>query len=289
DQILFSPLHLPIITADFLFRLKQKRVIALALEYIKDEVGSFPVVRIMSEMAGLNAVITAAELLTNSKGGKGVLLGGISGVPSAKVVILGAGVVAEFATRAAMGLGADIRVFDNNISKLMRLQSQVGRQLNTSSFNPRQLEKELLTADVVIGAIHSETGRSPIMVSEDIVSKMKPGSVIIDVSIDQGGCFATSEVTSHDNPTFEKYGIIHYCVPNIASRVARTASIAVGNIIVPILLKASSVGGIERLIFGDLGVRHGVYTYKGCMTNEYLGERFQMKSTDLNLLLTSNL
>jgi alanine dehydrogenase len=228
DQILFSPLHLPIITADFLFRLKQKRVIALALEYIKDEVGSFPVVRIMSEMAGLNAVITAAELLTNSKGGKGVLLGGISGVPSAKVVILGAGVVAEFATRAAMGLGADIRVFDNNISKLMRLQSQVGRQLNTSSFNPRQLEKELLTADVVIGAIHSETGRSPIMVSEDIVSKMKPGSVIIDVSIDQGGCFATSEVTSHDNPTFEKYGIIHYCVPNIASRVARTASIAVG-------------------------------------------------------------
>ncbi len=289
DQILFSPLHLPIINADFLFRLKQKRVIALALEYIKDEVGSFPVVRIMSEMAGLNAVLTAAELLTNNKGGKGVLLGGISGVPSAKVVILGSGVVAEFATRAALGLGADIRVFDNNISKLMRLQSQVGRQLNTSSFNPRQLEKELLTADVVIGAIHSGTGRSPIMVSEDIVSKMKPGSVIIDVSIDQGGCFATSEVTSHDNPTFEKYGIIHYCVPNIASRVARTASIAVGNIIVPILLKASSVGGIERLIFGDLGVRHGVYTYKGCMTNEYLGERFQMKSTDLNLLLTSNL
>lgn len=289
DQILFSPLHLPIITADFLFRLKQKRVIALALEYIKDEVGSFPVVRIMSEMAGLNAVLTAAELLTNIKGGKGVLLGGISGVPSAKVVILGSGVVAEFATRAALGLGADIRVFDNNISKLMRLQSQVGRQLNTSSFNPRQLEKELLTADVTIGAIHSETGRSPIMVSEDIVSKMKPGSVIIDVSIDQGGCFATSEVTSHDNPTFEKYGVIHYCVPNIASRVARTASIAVGNIIVPILLKASSVGGIERLIFGDLGVRHGVYTYKGCLTNEYLGERFQMKSTDLNLLLTSNL
>jgi alanine dehydrogenase len=289
DQILFSPLHLPIISSEFIYRLKQKRVIALALEYIKDDNGSFPVVRIMSELAGLNAVLTAAELLTNTKGGKGVLLGGVSGVPSAKIVILGAGVVAEFATRAAIGLGAEIRVFDNNIYKLMRLQSQVGRQLNTSSLNPFQLEKELLTADVVIGAIHSATGRSPIVVSEAIVSKMKPGSVIIDVSIDQGGCFATSEVTSHDKPTFEKYGVIHYCVPNIASRVARTASIAVGNIIVPILLRADSAGGIERLIFSDLGVRHGVYTYKGCLTNEYLGDRFQIKSTDLNLLLTSNL
>lgn len=289
NQVLFSPLHLPIISQEFIYKLKQKRVIALALEYIKDELNSFPVVRIMSEMAGLNVILTAAELLTNTSGGKGVLLGGVSGVPSAKVVVIGAGVVAEFAIRAALGLGADIRVFDNNINKLMRLQSQVGRQLNTSSLNPYQLEKELLTADVAIGAIHSETGRSPIVVSEAIVSKMKPGSVIIDVSIDQGGCFATSEVTSHDQPTFEKYGVIHYCVPNIASRVARTASIAVGNIIVPILLQASNSGGIERLIFGDLGVRHGVYTYKGCLTNEYLGERFQMKSTDLNLLLTSNL
>ena len=142
---------------------------------------------------------------------------------------------------------------------------------------------------MAIGAIHSETGRSPIVVSEAIVAKMKPGAVIIDVSIDQGGCFATSEVTSHDKPTFIKHGVIHYCVPNIASRVARTASIAVGNIIVPILLRAGQSGSIERLIFGDLGVRHGVYTYKGCLTNEYLGERFQIKSTDLNLLLTSNL
>ena len=133
NQILFSPLHLPIISSEFIYRLKQRRVIALALEYIKDDIGSFPIVRIMSEMAGLNAILTAAELLTNTSGGKGVLLGGVSGVPSAKVVILGAGVVAEFATRAAIGLGADIRVFDNNIYKLMRLQNQVGRQLNTSS------------------------------------------------------------------------------------------------------------------------------------------------------------
>jgi len=288
-QILFSPLQLPIISPEFILKLKAKRVTALAMEYIKDENGTFPVVRIMSEMAGMSSILTAAELLTNSKEGKGVLFGGISGVPSAKVVILGSGVVAEFATRAAMGLGADIRILDNNIYKLMRLKNRVGRQLHTSSLSPHQLEKELLTADVAIGAIHSNHGRTPIVVSEEIVSKMKPGSVIIDVSIDQGGCFATSEVTTHEKPTFTKHGVIHYCVPNIASRVARTASIAVSNILTPILLKAGQSGSIESLIHNDRGIRHGVYTYKGCLTNEYLGERFKIKSTDLNLLITSNL
>ena len=289
NQLLFSPLHLPIITAEYINKLKMKRVIALAMEYIMDENNTFPVVRIMSELAGLNAMLVAAKLLTNTAGGKGVLLGGVSGVPPAKVVILGAGVVAEFATRVALGLGAEVRIFDNNIYKLMRLQNTVGRQLNTSSFNPQQMEKELLTADVAIGAIHSKSGRTPILVGEDVVSKMKPGSVIVDVSIDQGGCFATSEVTSHAHPTFVKHDVIHYCVPNIASRVARTASIAVSNILIPILLKAGETGSIERLIHDDTGLRHGVYLYKGCLTNEYLGERFQIKSTDLDLLITSHL
>jgi len=228
-------------------------------------------------------------LLTSTRQGKGVLLGGISGVPSANIVILGAGVVAEFACRTAMGLGADIRVFDNNVNKLMRLQNRVGRQLNTSTMIPFQLEKELLRADVAIGAVHSKSGRTPILVSEDVVAKMKPGSVIVDVSIDQGGCFATSEVTTHDNPTFVKHDVIHYCVPNIASRVARTSSIAVSNILTPILLRAGDTGSIEGLIHQDRGIRNGVYTYKGCLTNEYLGERFKIKSTNLNLLITSHL
>ncbi len=289
NQVLISPLHLPIITKEYIAKLKQKRVISLAMEYIKDEIGSFPLVRIMSEMAGLSAMLTAAELLTTTSGGKGVLLGGISGVPSAKVVILGAGVVAEFATRVALGLGADIRIFDNDIYKLMRIQRQVGRQLNTSSMNPFQLEKELLTADVAIGAIHSSSARAPILVSEEIVMKMKRGSVIVDVSIDQGGCFETSQVTSHENPTFTKHDVIHYCVPNIASRVSRTASIAVSNILTPLLMKAGNTGGIERLIYDNLGLRHGVYTFKGCLTNEYLGRRFGIKSTSLDLLMTSNL
>lgn len=289
NQVLFSPLQLPIITANFIQKLQQKRVIALAMEYIKDENDIFPVVRTMSEMAGLSAMLTAAELLNNSTGGKGVLLGGISGVPSAKVVIIGAGVVAEFATRVALGLGAEVQVFDNNIYKLMRLQNQVGRQLNTSSLNHYHLDKQLKRADVVIGAVHSSSGRTPIVVSEESVAKMKQGAVIIDVSIDQGGCFATSEVTTHDKPTFIKHDVIHYCVPNIASKIARTASIAVSNILTPIILRAGENGSIERLIHREPGIRNGVYTYKGCLTNEYLGSRFQMKSTDLELLITSNL
>lgn len=288
-QIFLSPLHLPTLSADYIYRLRQKRVTALAMEYIKDESGTFPLVRILSEMAGISAMLTAAELLSSTNKGKGVLLGGISGVPPAKVVILGAGVVAEFAVRTALGLGAEVRIFDNNVYKLMRIQNQAGRQLYTSTINPTYLSRELLSADVVIGAIHSETGRTPVIVSEDMVKKMKPGAVIIDVSIDQGGCFATSEITTHDHPTFTKHDVIHYCVPNIASKVSRTASIALSNILTPLLLKAQNTGSIERLIHDDAGLRHGVYVYKGCLTNEYLGERFQIKSTDINLLLTSNL
>lgn len=289
NQILISPLQLPIISAEYINRLRQKRVIALAMEYIKDESDTFPVVRIMSELAGLSSMLTAAELMTTTSGGKGVLLGGISGVPPAKVVILGSGIVAEYATRTALGLGAEVRIFDNNINKLKRIQTQVGQSLYTSAISQHYLKRELYTADVAIGAIHSKSGRTPVIVSEDMVMKMKRGAIIIDVSIDQGGCFATSEVTSHNKPTFIKHDVIHYCVPNIASRVSRTASVAVSNILTPILLKAGSTGSIEYLLFNDPGLRHGVYTYKGCLTNNYLGKRFRIKFTDLDLLITSNL
>ena len=289
NQIIITPIHLPTIKAEYINKLKQKRVIALAWEYIKDQVGSFPFVRIISEMAGISAMLTAGEILSNTNGGQGILLGGITGVPPCKVVILGAGVVAEYATRTALGLGADVRIFDNNIHKMMRLQHLVGRRLYTSTINSAALQKELSDADVVIGAIHSSTGRTPVVISEDMVAKMKAGSVIMDVSIDQGGCFATSRVTSHDNPTFREYGVIHYCVPNIASSISQTASLAVSNILTPILLEAEHTGSIEGLIYDKIGLRHGVYAYKGCLTNEYLGEKFQIKSTDLDLLLSSNL
>ncbi len=289
SQVLISPLQLPVISADYIQKLKKKQVIALAMEYMQDEIGGFPIVRIMSELAGITAMMTAAELLSSSTGGKGVLLGGISGVPPARVVILGAGVVAEYATRVALGLGADVRIFDDNVYKLQRIQAQVGQRLYTSAVNPHYLHKELLDADVAIGAIHSEQGRTPVLVSEEMVADMKPGSVIIDVSIDQGGCFATSEVTTHAKPTFIKHDVIHYCVPNVASKVARTSSVAVSNIMTPIILKAGRMGSIESLLYNDHGLRHGVYTYKGRLTNEYLGQRFHIKSTNLDLLMTSEL
>ncbi len=182
-----------------------------------------------------------------------------------------------------------MRIFDNNIYKLKRLQNLVGRPLFTSALDPYVLEQELVTADVAIGAMHSKTGRSPLMVGEEIVEKMKPGAVIIDVSIDQGGCFATSEVTSLERPTFVKHDVIHYCVPNIPSRVSRTASIAVSNILTPMLMRAGGAGSLEHYVVTHTGMRHGIYAFKGYLTNEYLGKRFQIKSTDLDLLLTSKL
>ena len=287
NQFVISTMHIPTITAEFITKMLNKRVISLAMEYIKDESGSFPLVRVMSELAGISIMLTAAELMTSTGGGKGVLLGGIAGVPSAKVVVLGAGIVGESATRVALGLGADVRVFDNDVYKLMRLQRHVGQQLNTSTLNPTQLAKELLNADVVIGAVHSKTGRSPVIVPENMVEKMKEGSVIMDVSIDQGGCFETSEITSLDRPTFVKHGVVHYCVPNIASKVPRTASIAISNIFTPMLINASNCGGLEELLFENYGLRNGVYCYKGRLTNAYLGRRFGINTTDLGLLMAS--
>lgn len=288
-QIIISPIHLPSLSDEYIYRLKKKRVTALAMEYMKDQSGIFPFVRIMSEMAGISAMQTAAELLSKSGNGLGILLGGIPGVPPTKVVILGAGVVAEVATRVALGYGAEVRIFDNNIRKLMRLQGNLGTKLYTGTFNSPELEVELQHADVVIGAIHSQTGRTPIVVSDTMVKNMKSGSVIIDVSIDQGGCFATSRMTTHDRPTFMEYGVIHYCVPNIVARIPQTSSKAISNILTPFFLEAGGTQGIEALLHSSPGFRNGVYMYKGCLTNKYLSEFFNVKYTDLNLLLASNL
>jgi alanine dehydrogenase len=290
DQILISPLQLPVLKDDYLEKLKKKRITALAMEYLQSDDGDYPIVRIMSEIAGNCAVLTAAEYLNNSReGGRGLLLGGISGVPPAKIVILGAGVVAESAIKVALGLGASVRIFDNNITKLMRLQNTVGRHLHTSSLNPVYLAYQLTSADVLIGAIHSKSGRTPIIVSEEMVSKMKDGAVIIDVSIDQGGCIETSRMTTLENPSFTKHGVIHYCVPNIASKVSRTASLAVSNIITPLLLKMGSGLHFDNILYEHQGIRNGCYTYKGCITNEYLSKRFGLKYTSLELLMTSKL
>jgi alanine dehydrogenase len=289
NQTLISPLHLPAIEKDYLLKLMKKRVTALAFEYIKDQAGGFPLVRSMSEIAGKTAVLLAAEYLSNTSKGNGVLLGGIAGVPPAEVVILGAGVVGTAACQAALGLGATVKVFDNNVYKLMRLQNALHQKIFTSIISPRILANQLESADVAIGAIHSKKGRTPIIVTEEMVEHMKSGSVIVDVSIDQGGCFETSELTSHKRPTFKKHDVIHYGVPNIPSRVARTASQAFSHIITPMVLKMNEVGGVRNLLYENSGIRHGTYLYQGGLTNEFLGEKFNIKCANLELLFATNI
>lgn len=289
NQIIISPIHLPTVTEKYLDLLLQKKVIALAYEYIKDESDSFPIVSSMSEIAGSTAILIAAELLSNLNHGKGILLGGIAGVPPANVVILGAGTVGENAARTAIALGAEVKIFDNSIYKLRRLQRNIGARVFTSIIRQDVLAKALARADVAVGAVHSKSGRAPIIVTEEMVSHMRPGSVIVDVSIDQGGCFETSEVTTHTNPIFKKFDIIHYCVPNIPSRVPRTASQAISNVLTTMLLEASELGGFEKLMAVHPHIRNGVYVYKGTLTNLHLSEKFNMKSTDLNLLFTSGM
>lgn len=286
-QTIISPLHLPTLNADVIHQLMTKKITALAFEYIKDSSDTFPIVRSMSEIAGNTSVLVAAEYLSNLTHGKGILLGGITGIPPATVVILGAGTVGEYAARTAIGLGAEVKIFDNSIYKLKRLQNNIGMRVYSSILIVDILAKALQHADVAIGAIHSKSGRTPVMVTEDMVQNMKAGSVIIDVSIDQGGCFETSEVTSHDKPFFKKFDVIHYCVPNIPSRVPRTASISISNVLTPSLLEAGKLGSFERLLQVNANTRHGVYIYKGSLTNLHLSQRFKIKFTDLDLLFTA--
>ncbi|MFT7588554.1 MAG: alanine dehydrogenase [Limisphaerales bacterium] len=288
-QTLISPIHLPTLKGDLLQTLMRKRATAIAFEFFKDENGTFPFVRSMSEIAGNSAILIASELLSDDTHGKGMLLGGITGIPPTKVLILGAGVVGEYAARAALGLGATVMVFDNNIYKLLRLQNNIGTRLYTSTINPEVLAAELCTADVAVGAIHSELGRTPVVVNEEMIANMKPGSVIVDISIDQGGCFETSELTTTTKPTFKKYDVIHYCVSNIASRVSNTASTAVSNIVTTSLFKAADSGGFENLIRHSAGARHGVYIYNGFLTNLHLSQSFGMKYTELDLLMASSM
>jgi alanine dehydrogenase len=257
----------------------------LAYEFIEDKVGGIPIVRAMSEIAGSTVMLIAAEYLSTTRNGRGIILGGITGVPPTKVVIIGAGTVAEYGARAALSLGAEIQVFDNHLYKLRRIKHTLGHQFYTSTIDTVTLSECLKNADVVIGALRVEKGRPRHVVSEEMVSQMKPDSLIIDLSIDQGGCVATSEITSHANPVFRKYDVIHYCVPNVASRVANTATTALSNIFTPTILRAAEEGGVQEMIFAHRWFMKGVYTYKGNLTNESVARKFDMKHKDIELLL----
>lgn len=288
NQVVISPIHMPMLKAEIMEQLLAKKIIGIAFESIKDDAGTYPIVRSMSEIAGNYAIIMAARYLANTDNGKGVLMGGISGVPPAKVLIIGAGVVGEFAARAAFGLGASVKIFDNSIYRLMRLQNNIGRRCFTSVLEPVTLAEELMSADVAVGALKPINGITPVVVSDQMVSNMKAGSVIIDVSIDRGGCFETSRPTSHEKPIFKKYDVVHYCVPNIPSAVSRTASRAISNVLMPILQQCADIGGMEDIILAKSGIRRGVYIYKGCVTNAPIAKKFNFKYTDLDLLLASH-
>ncbi|MEE4178311.1 MAG: alanine dehydrogenase [Bacteroides sp.] len=286
-QVIFSALAMPMQKESYFKTLANKKVTAAAFELIRDKTNSFPLVRSMSEIAGNTSILIAAEYLSDRKFGKGRMFGGFSGITPTEVVILGAGTVGEYAVRAAMGLGAMVKVFDNSLYKLRRLQNNLSARIFTSIIQPKVLLKALKTADVVIGALHAPWGRTPIVVNEEMVSQMKYGSVIVDVSIDQGGCIETSEITNHSDPVFRKFGVTHYCVPNIASRVPHTASYAFSNFFGPVLLKLGEAGGLENMLKHDPGVRQGVYLFNGILTNQYIGEYFHLPYQDIDLLMAA--
>lgn len=288
DKLLISALQHGAKSEPYIRSLMQKKINAIAFEYLKDQDGIYPIVRSLSEIAGITSIAIASDLLSISGGGKGEMLGGISGIPPTEIVIIGAGTVGEYAAKAAIGKGAAVKIFDHSLAKLRRIQSNLGQSVFTSLIHPKILNKALLTADVAIGCIRSEEGRSPVIVSEEMVSQMKELSVIIDVSIDQGGVFETSEITSHAKPTFEKHGVIHYCVPNITSNVCRTASYALSNILTPLLLRIAESKNLAEFLYANPEIRNGVYIFKGNLTHQHLGKRLSIYQKDIDLLLAAH-
>ena len=287
NQIIISPIHYSALQQGDIQKMMEKKITALSFENFKDASGTYPIVRSMSEIAGSAVMLIAAQYLSSFNKGKGVLLGGISGIPPTKVVIVGAGIVGESATRNALALGASVKVFDNDIYKLKQLQNNLGQRVWTSVLEPKILAKQLKTCEVAVGALSNEFGRAPLVVTEEMVAAMRPGSIIIDVAIDRGGCFETSELTSHEKPTFVKHGVIHYGVPNIPSGFARTASQAISNVLMPLMLTISDEGGLDEMLWHDVNVREGIYLFKGALTDFYISQKFDLKYTDLNLIIAS--
>lgn len=282
--IVISAIQLKTRKKDYFEALSKKKITALAFEYIKDEDGTYPAVKSLSEIAGTASILIASELMINQHFGKGLLFGNINGVPPTDVVILGAGTVGEFAAKTAIGLGANVKVFDNSITKLRRLQNNLNQRVFTSTIQPKTLLKALRRCDVAIGAMRGKE-RCPVVVTETMVEHMKKGAVIVDVSIDTGGCFETSEVTTHERPTFIKNNVIHYCVPNIPSRYSKTASLSISNIITPSLLEIAEDGGLESALRCNKGLKNGVYMYHGILTNKAIGDWFNLPQSDINLIV----
>jgi alanine dehydrogenase len=282
--IILSAIQLKTRKKSYFEALSRKKVTALAFEYLKDEDGSYPAVKSLSEIAGTASILIAAELMITNEFGKGLLFGNITGVAPTEVVIIGAGTAGEFAAKTAIGLGASVKVFDNSITKLRRLQNNLSQRIFTSTLQQKSLLKALRRCDVAIGAMRGKE-RCPVVVTETMVEHMKKGAVIVDISIDMGGCFETSEVTTHEKPTFLKSNVLHYCVPNIPSRYSKTASLSISNIITPYLLQIAEDGGIESSIRCNAGLKNGIYLYHGILTNKAIGDWFDLPDNDINLIV----
>jgi len=287
QQIIISSLLLVNQTEEYIRNLMAKKVTAIAFENIKDESGCYPVVRSMNSISGTTSILIAAEYLSNEHGGKGVLMGGVTGVTPTEVVIVGVGTAAESAVRAAFGLGAFVKVFDNSVNSLVQMQNNLGMLLHTSVFHPQVLEKALKSADVLIGARQSFDNGSRFYVTEEMVKGMKKGSVIVDISISHGGCIETSEFRTQQDPAYIKHGVIHYSIPNLPSRVARTSSIALSNVFLPIILETAESGGFIAHLKQDIGLRHGVYIFNGILTNQFIGNHLGISSSDIDLLMAA--
>ena len=286
-QVLISAVQMSLQSTSYFKKLNDKKIAAFGFEFIEDNQNKLPIVRSMSEIAGSTSLLIAGEYLSNVNNGKGLMLGGISGLLPTSVLVIGAGTVGEYACRTALGLGASVSVFDNSVSKLRRLQNNINQRISTSLIQPKALLKALKRADVVISALQVGGGQVPCIVSEDMVMEMKKGAVVIDVSIDQGGSVETSQITTHNKPIFIKHDVIHYCVPNIASRVSRTASMAISNILTPILLMIAEEGGVEYTIRKHEYLRHGVYAFNGSLTNKILSNNFKLSFKDLDLIMST--
>jgi len=287
NQTIFSALMSQNKSTVFFKKLMEKKALAVAYELIKDKTGAFPLIRSMSEIIGNASIMVAAEYLSSPKYGKGVMLGGFPGIRPSEVVIIGSGTVAEYAARTAYGMGAQVRIFDDSVYKMRDLQNKLKFRISTSVLQPILLLKALKEADVVIAAKHSSSGHSACIISSDMVKQMKHGAVIVDVSIDQGGCFETSHPTSHQHPVFQEYGVTHYCVPNIASRVPHTASYSLSNHLTALLLKIGETGNINHYINRDKSFSKGVYIYNGALTNKNIADTFNLPFRDLDLLTSA--
>ena len=289
NQILLSALHLGHTTKEFIHTILEKGICGIGYEFIKSEDNEFPIVRMMHEITGSMSVQIASHYLENSSNGQGIMLGGISGIPPATVAILGAGITGEYAARTALGYGAQVFVMDNDLAMLRRLENALDRRIITATANHQYLSTAMGFADVVIGAAMTEGERAPCWVTDPMVQSMKPGSVIVDAVIDQGGCISTSVPTTHSNPIFKKYDVVHYCVPNIPSNVAKTATHALSNVIVPYLVELGDAGGIEGCLWKNTALRNGAYTYKKNLTKKSLANQFDMPFRDIEVLIASQI